>query len=998
MNKESEILSSIIIHLKYAKYLPQLQRRETWNELVTRNMDMHIRKFPQLADEIVNVYEYVYNKKILPSMRALQFSGKPIEINNSRIFNCCYLPIDDHRSFSEIMFLLLSGCGVGYSVQTHHIDKLPEIRKPLKTKRYLVGDSIEGWADAIRMLTKAYFGSINTLPLFDFRDIRPKGAQLITSGGKSPGPEPLKIALVHIQSIFENKNDGEKLTSLECHDIICHMADAVLSGGIRRAALISLFNLEDEEMLSCKFGSWWELNPQRGRANNSAVLLRNKIDKETFLELWKKIELSNSGEPGFLFSNDKDLGTNPCAEIMLKPQQFCLTKDSLILTEYGYQSIEELIQKNKLPKIISTYDNDSKTIEDESSFSKHDFKIFKTGTKPVFQIKTHRGPIVKSTENHKFLTQDGYVALKDLDIDYHNLYMPQDNTIKKYNFINRKDFNEYDFLGWLIGDGYYTNNPNNKKYTYESMGVIFGSNEDDFAKEKLVPILKSLLQESIDLGIVKGNKFTLNPYKDKNGVITYIASSAKARYIANKFGLKPGTAKDKVLPELYWSLSMENKARILSALFSADGSVTDTKHRKIVQLSLSNPIFAKQIQLALSEFGIVSKYTISERKHSNRCKTEIVFQIGNSTNIKIFRNNIGFSLHPRKQKDLDNIVFKFEKNFKYHNKFTIENIEFIGDEEVYDISVNDSHNFIVNGLITHNCNLTEINASDIESQEDFNNRAKAAAFIGTLQASYTDFHYLRDIWKKTTEKDALLGVGMTGIASGVIFNLNIKEAAKIACEENERVAKLLNINKASRVTTIKPSGTTSLVLGTSSGIHAWHDDYYIRRVRLGKNEALYTYLSIYHPELLEDDFFKPTLQSIVALPQHAPEGSITRNESAIDLLERVKKVNKEWIIPGHRKGANKNNISATITMKQDEWENVGEWCYENKDYYNALSFLPYDNHSYVQTPFETITEEEFNEKVKQLHEINLTQVVEINDNTDLKGEVACSGGIGCEIV
>ncbi len=450
MDVTQSILSEITTYMKYAKFRPEFNRRETWNELVTRNKEMHQTKFPQLKNEIEEAYKLVYDKKVLPSMRSLQFAGKPIELNNARIFNCSFLPIDDWRSFSEIMFLLLSGCGVGYSVQRHHIEQLPEIKIPIKSKRYLIGDSIEGWADAVRMLCKAYFTGA-PLPLFDFRDIRPKGAQLITVGGKAPGPEPLKIALVHMQAILDRKKDGEKLTTVECHDIICHLADAVLSGGIRRAALIALFNLHDEDMLTCKFGNWWENNPQRGRANNSAVLLRNKIDKETFLDLWKKIEASNSGEPGFLFTNDKDAGTNPCAEINLKANQFC--------------------------------------------------------------------------------------------------------------------------------------------------------------------------------------------------------------------------------------------------------------------------------------------------------------------------------------------------------------------------------------------NLCEINASDIETQEEYNARAKAAAFIGTLQASYTDFHYLRDVWKKTTEKEALLGIGMTGIASGAVFNFNMKEAAKAACDENERVAAILGINKAARVTTVKPSGTSSLVLGTSSGIHAWHNDYYIRRIR-----------------------------------------------------------------------------------------------------------------------------------------------------------------------
>ena len=295
------------------------------------------------------------------------------------------------------------------------------------------------------------------------------------------------------------------------------------------------------------------------------------------------------------------------------------------------------------------------------------------------------------------------------------------------------------------------------------------------------------------------------------------------------------------------------------------------------------------------------------------------------------------------------------------------------------------------------CNLCEINASDIETQEEFNARSKAAAFIGTLQASYTDFHYLRDVWKKTTEKEALLGIGMTGIASGKVLNLDMKQAAKIAVEENERMSKILGINKAARITTVKPSGTTSLVLGTSSGIHAWHDDFYVRRIRLGKNESLYSYLNNNHPKLLEDDFFKPNLQSIVSIPQQAPEGAITRKESALDLLERIKTINKEWIKPGHRKGQNMHNVSATVTIKSEEWEPTGEWLFENRDYFTALSFLPHDDHSYVQAPYETISKEKFEEMISHLHEVDLSKVVEFNDNTSLMENLACSGG-QCEIV
>ena len=617
MDISTRILSDITVYMKYAKYQPELQRRETWEELVTRNMDMHIKKFPNLKKEIKENYKFVYDKKVLPSMRSMQFAGKPIEISPNRIYNCAFAPADDWRVFSEIMFLLLGGTGVGYSVQKHHVDQLPEIRKPNadKTRRFLIGDSIEGWADAVLVLMKAYFFG-GSKPVFDFRDIRPKGARLITSGGKAPGPQPLKECLIKVEGILDSKNDGDKLEPIEVHDIICHIADAVLAGGIRRAALISLFSATDEKMISCKSGAWWESNPQRGRANNSAVLMRHKITKEYFLDLWKRIEASGAGEPGIYLSNDKDWGTNPCCEIALRPYQFC--------------------------------------------------------------------------------------------------------------------------------------------------------------------------------------------------------------------------------------------------------------------------------------------------------------------------------------------------------------------------------------------NLCEVNVSDITDQADLEARVKAAAFIGTLQAGYTDFHYLRPIWQRTTEKDALIGVSMTGIGSGAILKHDMKAAAKVVKEENKRVADLIGINASARCTTVKPAGTTSLTLGTSSGIHAWHNDYYIRRVRVGKNESIYSHLLLHHPELVEDEYFRPHDTAVIGIPQKAPEGSIFRTESPIQLLERVKKVHSEWVKPGHRSGNNTHNVSATISIREHEWKAVGEWMWENKEYYNGLSVLPYDGGTYIQAPFEDCTKEKYEELMKTLHDVDLSKVIELEDTTDLSGELACAGG-ACEV-
>ena len=328
-------------------------------------------------------------------------------------------------------------------------------------------------------------------------------------------------------------------------------------------------------------------------------------------------------------------------------------------------------------------------------------------------------------------------------------------------------------------------------------------------------------------------------------------------------------------------------------------------------------------------------------------------------------------------------------------------------EDVYDISVEHTHCFFANDILVHNCaeiglrsnqycNLTEINASDVVSQEELEDRARAAAFIGTLQAGYTDFHYLRQEWQDNCEEEALIGVGITGIASGGILELNQEKAANVVVEENKRVAALIGINSAARTTCIKPSGTTSCVVGSSSGIHAWHSDYYIRRMRIGKNESLYKYLVATIPELIEDCIFKPHLEAVVSIPQRAPASAITRKESALQLLERVKMFNQTWIRPGHVSGVQSHNVSCTVSIKDNEWNTVGKWMWENREFYTGISVLPYDGHTYHQAPFEDCDEDTFNCMFALLKDIDLSNVVEVDDNTNLMDQAACAGG-ACEV-
>ena len=295
------------------------------------------------------------------------------------------------------------------------------------------------------------------------------------------------------------------------------------------------------------------------------------------------------------------------------------------------------------------------------------------------------------------------------------------------------------------------------------------------------------------------------------------------------------------------------------------------------------------------------------------------------------------------------------------------------------------------------CNLVELNAGKIITQDDFNKAASAAGFIATLQAGYTDFHYLNPKWKIACEKDSLLGVSMTGIASGNIEPLNMKEAAGYVKSANLSVANAIGIKKAARLTCVKPAGTTSLVLGTSSGIHAWHSEYYIRRMRAGKDEALAQYMMQAAPELVEQDV-SVAHQVVLSFPQKAPDGATVRTESMLSLLERVKNVATNWVANGHRTGSNKHNVSCTISVKDGEWAELGSWMWENREHYNGISVLPFfGSEAYPQLPFEDITKERYEELLPFLNNIDISKVYEDNGSAvNLQAELACAGGV-CEL-
>jgi ribonucleoside-diphosphate reductase alpha chain len=615
MNKSNRLLSEIVSYRTYAKHLTAFNRRESLEETLNRNLTMYLEKYPKLSRDIIKAFKQVHDFNVMPSMRSLQFGGEAISRNNVRLFNCSFANITYPRIFAESLFLLLSGTGFGFSVQKHHVVQLPTIKKPKEEGVYIVHDSIEGWAEALNQLMSAYFfGSIR--PIFDFSKVRQKGSYLVTTGAKAPGPEPLRQMLSKVEQVLTSAI-SRKLVTLEVHDIICLIADCVLSGGIRRAALISLFDRNDNLMLTSKHGSWWEKHPHRARANNSAVLPRSETTFEEFKNVYDMCIASNAGEPGFFWTNNIEWGTNPCAEIGLQSNQFC--------------------------------------------------------------------------------------------------------------------------------------------------------------------------------------------------------------------------------------------------------------------------------------------------------------------------------------------------------------------------------------------NLTTTNLTGIKNEKDLNNRVYAAALLGTLQAGFTDFPYLSEKWKTVTESEALIGCSFTGIAdAGSLSGDSLQRTAKLVLEVNEKYAKKIGINIASRTTAIKPEGTASCVLGSSSGIHARHSDYYLRRVRMNKDDELARYLSRVAPELVEEDIFSPS-GVVVTVPQESPQGALTRHqESAMALFDRVKHYYNNWVIPGHREGDNTHNISCTINYKPEEVSILLYKLWEDRFEYAAVSLLPFSDNIYQQAPFEDCDKQTFEKYDKMVKDIDLTRVLELEDNTNRAEQLACSGGL-CEL-
>lgn len=950
------------IHIsKYARFIDKHKRRETWQETVERYVNFWEEKYPELitGDYKAELFNVIYNLEVMPSMRALMSAGKALSKDNAASYNCWASAINHPKVFDELFYLLMVGGGVGFSVERQYIAKLPEIAEEFyeTDTTIVVQDSRIGWASALReVISLLYAGKI---PKWDVSKVRPAGARLKTFGGRASGPAPLESLFRFMIKTFKNAK-GRKLNSIECHDIMCKIADTVIVGSVRRAAMISFSNLTDTRLAEAKTGEWWIADPQRALSNNS-VAYTEKPDLNAFSKEWRNQHVSRSGERGIvnkvaLKKKAISCGREYDGDYLLNP---CQPSYATVLTPNGISTIGKI-------KI-------GDTIWSGKQWTKVTNKVY-TGIKDVSEYKTTTGKFI-GTENHRIVQNGKKIEVKDADkIDWN----VGDKSLLTSDFDLQAIMD-----GLVIGDGSVHKASDNLIY------LCIGENDYDYFDSEIKHLIT----------------------KDRRVAFKFgweIKTTLHENELPKTF--------DRKVPDRFYFGNEKVKRSFLRGLFTANGSIAGNR----ITLKQSSGVLIGQVQEMLSSLGIHSYITTNKGKlikFSNgeyQCKKS--YDLNITSGRSIFRDYIGFIQKYKQEAIIDG-------NAPLHLTSDIKEVIYNGKEEVFDITVEaDEHTYWTGGCLVSNCgeailrdsgqacNLSEVVIRPNDTLESLKRKVKWAAIIGTLQSTLTDFRYLRKVWKDNVEDERLLGISLTGIMdhpvmSGNIFNeaeiistpvckkfgtysLNdaLKEFKQVAEETNTEWAVKLGINKSKQKSLLKPSGTVSQLVNCSSGIHPRMFPYYIRRVRQDKKDPL-SQLMINQgiPYVEESDKY------IFSFYVKSPENAITSdNINALQQLELWKTYQEHWC---------DGNPSQTIYYTDDEYFSIADWIWKNWDSIGGLSFFPKNDHVYETAPYESISKEQYEEAISKFPKtIDWEKLKEFEkeDTTTSSQEVACSGG-QCEI-
>lgn len=875
-----------------------------------------------------------------------------LEVENTHSFllnvgvatgNCSFLGVDSLHSFAEALFISMSGCGVGFSVEKKYIDQLPDLPHTLIETDcvHVVEDSAEGWYYALLSHLRSLFNG--HILEFDYSLVRPKGAILKTKGGRASGPEPLKELLDFITNLFvmQAYDDGVedektvwylrgRLTSLNVFDIMCHVGNCAVSGGSRRTAMLCLFDLDDQQMKNAKTG---QFPPVRYLSNNSAVWPREGIEFADFAEWMAHLFKYDNGEysvwnaqPLTLIKDRRDIsqvvGVNPCQPAfatVLTPDGIKQFKDidvgSVIWSEKGWTTV---------------------------TAKEH------TGIKPVYKYHTSFGTFV-GTENH-LVFQDGQrvevSSAKRID-SLAGPLVPVE--------IDTQDVMD----GLVIGDGGVHKASNNLVLLY------IGDKDGDYHTSNIAPL------------IIK-HRPGINP---KTWEVTTTVSPSEL----------PATF-DRYVPTRFYFGDTPKKCGFLRGLFSANGSIAGDR----VTLKQSSYILIRQVQEMLSSVGIRAYITTNKPSmvafSNGTYETKESYTLNITTDKYKYMALIGF---------IQNYKQPHRPVKEHRQTGIVQQVELLGEFPVYDITVDaQEHNYWTGGLLVSNCgeinlrnnqfcNLSSVVARFDDTKESLARKTKIAALIGTIQAMATQFPLLRDSWQKNCEEERLLGVDINGIMDcplliGEGSHQVLRYLKEVAIDTNQWSAKVLGINPATAVTCVKPNGNSSELLGCSSGMKPREARYYKRRVRVSVTSPIYKVLFQSGIDLQPENgqTWEKMNTAVATFYEKAPPNAKLQSEfSAVDMCNFWLKLKVNYT---------EHNPSVTIRYKPEEKYELFQWLWEHRDLIGGMTFLPVDQTFYPQAPFEEITEQEYEEALKPKVLWSLLAEWEKEDMTTSAQEVACS--------
>ncbi len=988
---------------KYARFNYEKGRRETWIETVDRAVDyLHeLVATNSGADLGSETYERVrraiLEMRSMPSMRLLAMAGAPARRNNVTIYNCSYQPVESVDSFVEGLLISMSGCGVGFSVESKYVENLPRVRRQRGSaaELFVVEDSAEGWGEALRRGMQAWFEGDDLR--FDFSEIRPAGTPLRTKGGRASGPGPLRTMLEFTRSRILARQ-GMHLRPLDAHDIMCAVGNAAVSGGVRRTAMISLFDYDDVEMRRSKIGDFEHENSQRWNANNSAVWPETGLSQTEVIQQVLDMVESQRGEPG-IFNRQAainlrperrapaDFGTNPC-----------VTGDTWVFTDNGPRQVRELVGVRH------------QTIVHGQPFATTEEGFWSTGVQTVLRLRTREGHELRLTANHLVETVS-YRSRKVERSEWREAGSLQPGDVVKLH-THRGDltwesygtFREGWLLGNLVGDGTFSL----KKGTAGQTLTMAHLDYWGVHAERQATSAATLVRETVKVRSDFSGARQVGPGK-------FRLQSAGLADLAAAYGIVPG---HKTVTPQVERASSAFYAGFLRGLFDADGSVQGAQQKGVsVRLSQSSLETLKGVQRMLLRLGIASSIYPERRPAGTRllpdgrggtaayaCRADHELVIANE-NIQELAIRIGFS-DPTKAEWLSRAVGSYRRQ---PNRETfgavVESIEPDGVEEVFDCSVPGPNAFDANGFVAHNCgeivlrpwefcNLSIAVARRDDTRETLLEKVEVATIIGTIQSLATNFPGLRPMWKQNGVEERLLGVDITGqLDSPVVQDPEVMRYLRSAAVETNRVfASRLGVNQSAAVTTVKPSGNSSQLLDCSSGLHARWASYYERNVRVAATSPIYKVLRDAGVPMDPENGQTPENATtwVIHFPVKAPDGAITRKDrSAIEQCEYWLRNKLNWT---------EHNPSVTITYRPDEVLDLTKWIWEHRDLIGGMAFLPAFDAQYDQLPYIEISREEYERRTAVFPAIDFSKIYryEETDLTNAAQELACLAGV-CEV-